>query len=479
MDELAYLSALELADHIRTRELSSREAVEAMVRRIERLDGQTNLVVTIDVEAAREMAAAADAAQVAGYDLGPLHGVPITVKDSFETAGMRTTSGAPELATHVPERDADPVALLREAGAVIVGKTNLPLYAGDFQSYNEVFGVSSNPWDRARTVGGSSGGSAGALAAGFTPLEIGSDIAGSIRNPAHTCGVVGHKPSYGIVSARGQIPGPPGTLTQADLAVAGPLARTVDDCEMALELLAGPDSWHDIAWSLELPPPRTTATKDLRVAVWFDEPSAPLSAEVRELLGRAADELSDDGALVDDDPRPGFDFETGVENFQRLLGAALAGSWSHDEIERMAGDAPEGGLGVANATMRHRGWLSANEKRLQHRARWAEFFETWDVVLLPVSPVAAIPHDRSEPWSARTIDVDGEARSYAEQASWLGLTGASYLPATVVPVGTTTEGLPVGIQIAGPYLEDRTTLAVARHLEELLGGFTPPPGYDR
>ncbi len=477
MDELAYLSAMELADRIRAGELSSREAVDAMVDRIERVDGPTNLVVTVDAETARRMADAADAAQAAGYDLGPLHGVPITVKDSFETAGMRTTSGAPELATHVPERDADPVARLREAGAVIVGKTNLPIYAGDFQSYNEVFGVSSNPWDRSRTVGGSSGGSAGALAAGLTPLELGSDIAGSIRNPAHTCGVVGHKPSYGIVSARGQIPGPPGTLTQADLAVAGPLARTVDDCEMALELLSGADSWHDIAWSLELPPPRTTATKDLRVAVWFDEPSAPLSTDVRELLLGAAEALADAGALVDDEPRPGFDFEVAVDNFRRLLGSALSGSWSHAEIEEMAGRPAEGALGVANATMRHRGWLSANEKRLQHRARWAEFFETWDVVLLPASPLAAIRHDRSEPWSARTIDVDGEARSYDEQASWLGLTGAAYLPATVVPVGRTSDGLPVGIQVAGPFLEDRTTLAVARLLEDLLGGFVPPPGY--
>ncbi|MEM9711358.1 MAG: amidase family protein, partial [Actinomycetota bacterium] len=387
MDELAYASALEIADLIRSGQVSSREAVDATVARIDRLDGPTNLVVTVDAEAARAAADAADAAQAAGYDLGPLHGVPITIKDSFETAGLRTTSGAPELATHVPERDADPVARLRDAGAVIVGKTNLPLYAGDFQSYNDVFGTSANPWDTTRTVGGSSGGSAGALAAGFTPLELGSDIAGSIRHPSHTCGVVGHKPSYGIVSARGQIPGPPGTLTQADLAVAGPMARTVDDCEVALELLAGSDSWHDIAWSLELPPPRTTSPQELRVTVWFDEEASPLAAEVRGLLGSAADALADAGARVDDTPRPAFDFATGVETFHRLLSAALAGSWSHAEIEEMAGREAEGGLGVTHAAMRHRGWLSANEKRLQHRARWAELFETWDVVLLPVSPV--------------------------------------------------------------------------------------------
>lgn len=476
MDELAYLSTIELAERIRSKVVSSREALDASLARIERLDGETNIVVTIDAERARVAAAAADQALAAGYDLGPLHGVPLTVKDSFETAGLRTTSGAPELADHVPERDADPVARLRGAGAVVLGKTNLPIYAGDWQSYNDLFGTSSNPWDTSRTVGGSSGGSAASLAAGFSPLEIGSDIAGSIRQPAHACGVIGHKPSYGIVSARGQIPGPPGTLTQADLAVAGPLARTVDDCELALELLAGADAWHDIGWSLELPPPRVTSANGLRVAVWLDEPSCPLSAEVHDLLIGAADALSEAGAIVDDTARPAIDFEKAALTFAQLLGSALSGSWTHEEIEGMAADPVSGGLGAEHAALRHRAWLSANERRLQMRARWAEFFETWDVALLPVAPVPAIPHDHG-PVGDRTIDVDGHERPYADQMPWMGLTGLAYLPATVVPVGSTSAGLPVGVQLAGPFLEDRTTLQAARLLEDLLGGFTAPPGY--
>src|SRR5205814_2283889 len=201
---------------------------------------------------ARREAIAADEALARGEDVGPLHGVPMTIKDSWQTAGMRTTSGAPELAEFVPEVDAWPVARLRGAGAVIFGKTNLPIYAGDFQSYNEVFGTTNNPFDLDRTSGGSSGGAAAALACGFTPLELGSDIGGSIRLPSHMSGVMGHKPTYGIVPAHGQIPGPPGTLTQADLAVAGPMARTVADLELGLDLAAGPDRWNGPAWRLEL-----------------------------------------------------------------------------------------------------------------------------------------------------------------------------------------------------------------------------------
>jgi amidase len=226
MAELAYTGAIELAEKIRQREISSREAVDYFLARVATLDKPINSVVTVDAERARTEADAADAALARGEARGPLHGVPMTIKDSFQTAGMRTTSGAPELANFIPQEDAWPVARLREAGAIIFGKTNLPIYAGDLQSYNEVFGTTHNPYDVSRTPGGSSGGSAAALACGFTPLELGSDIGGSIRLPSHMSGVVGHKPSYGIVPAHGQIPGPPGTLTLADLAVAGPMART-------------------------------------------------------------------------------------------------------------------------------------------------------------------------------------------------------------------------------------------------------------
>jgi amidase len=476
--DLCWLTAAELAAAIRERRVSSREALDALVERISRHDRALNLVVTMDVERARREAAAADEALARGESRGPLHGVPMTIKDSFQTAGMRTTSGAPELAQFVPVEDAVPVARLRAAGAIVFGKTNLPIYAGDVQSYNNVFGQSNNPWDPSRTPGGSSGGSAGALAAGFTPLELGSDIGGSIRNPSHSCGVLGHKPSFRLVPAQGQIPGPPGTLTQADIAVAGPMARTVEDLELAFAVLAGPDDWEAVSWTLELRPPRRRRLAEYRIAVWIDDEFCPVSGEVAALLGGAVDAIERAGATVSRDARPDFTLQYASRVFDQLLGAAECGGFSYDEIEAMATRVLAGDHdpGMEHSVLRHRAWLSANERRLQMRKKWFHFFKEWDAILLPVSPVPAIPHDHSLPMSRRTIDVDGASRPYGDLIKWMGLTGVAYLPATVVPVGLTAQGLPVGIQVAGPYLEDRTTLAIARHLERLLGGFRAPPG---
>ncbi len=480
---LAYWSARQIAHAIREGSLRSRDHVEAMLERIQELDGPLNLVVTRDPDRARAEADAADHEAARGRFRGPLHGVCMTIKDSFMTEGMRTTSGAPELADFIPERDAVPVARLRAAGAVILGKTNLPLYAADAQSYNAVFGQSNNPWNSERTVGGSSGGAAGALAAGFTPLELGSDIGGSIRGPASTCGVTGHKPSYGIVPAIGQIPGPPGTLTQADLAVAGPMARDVEDLELGLDILAGPDEWYGRAWSLTLPAPRREALADYRVVAWFDEPSAPIDGKVRALLGAAAEALTRHGARVDFKARPDFEFERAIQIFWQLLGAAMCGAFSHDEIEKMAlrsdETTEEHAIGARFSSQRHRAWLSANERRLQLRQRWHAFFREWDAVLLPVLPTPAILHDHAEPMGRRRIVVNGEPRPYFDQLTWMGLAGPAYLPATVIPIGVTSEGLPVGIQIAGPFLEDRTCLDLAKRLFAILGGFRTPPGYGR
>jgi amidase len=403
----------------------------------------------------------------------------MTIKDSFQTAGMRTTSGAPELANFVPQEDAWPVARLREAGAVIFGKTNLPIYAGDLQSYNEVFGTTNNPYDVSRTPGGSSGGSAAALACGFTPLELGSDIGGSIRLPSHMSGVVGHKPSYGIVPAHGQIPGPPGTLTLADLAVAGPMARSVEDLELGLTIMAGPNRWERPAWRLELPPPRRQTLKEYRVAAWLDDPRCRVEPEVRTLLERASHLLADAGARVDPEARPAFTLDKVADTFFALLQAALAGGVSRDTLEHYA--ATTGETAVARTrralAMRHREWLSYNERRLQLRKQWEEFFTQWDAILLPVMPCPAIPHDHSEPQAARLAWVGDEQRPYWDLITWMAPAGACYLPATVVPVGCLSNGLPVGIQIAGPYLQDRTTLGIAKQLLTLVGGCPRPAGF--
>jgi amidase len=479
VSELAYNSAITIAKKIRKREISSHEAVEFFLARVEALDKPINSVVTIDRERALKEAKAADAALARGKLRGPLHGVPMTIKDSFQTEGMRTTSGAPELSDFVPKEDAWPVARLREAGAIIYGKTNLPIYAGDLQSYNEVFGTTNNPHDVTRTPGGSSGGSGAALAAGFTPLELGSDIGGSIRLPSHMSGVVGHKPSYGIVPAHGQIPGPPGTLTMADLAVAGPMARSIDDLKLALDLMAGPNRWEYPAWSLKLPPPRKKKLKKYRIAAWFDDPRCRVEPESRDLLEKAAQALEGEKVKVDYEARPAFTLEKVYDTFFALLQAALAGGTSREKLESFAatpGDTPAAQTRRLLA-LRHREWLSLNERRLQMRKRWEEFFSEWDAMLLPVMPCAAMPHDHSEPMAGRIATIGGEQKPYWDLGVWMAPAGACYLPVTVVPVGKQANGLPIGVQIVGPYLHDRTTLDIGKHLLAMTGGCPRPAGF--
>ncbi|HVN89076.1 MAG TPA: amidase [Candidatus Binataceae bacterium] len=477
MSELAYLSAITIAKRIRQKEISSRETLDYFLDRVAKLDKPINSVVTIDADRARAEADAADAALARGEASGPLHGVPMTIKDSFQTAGMRTTSGAPELAHFVPTEDAWPVARLREAGAIIYGKTNLPIYAGDLQSYNDVFGTTNNPHDQSRTPGGSSGGSAAALACGFTPLELGSDIGGSIRLPSHMSGVVGHKPSYGIVPAHGQIPGPPGTLTLADLAVAGPMARTVDDLKLGLNIMTGPNRWETPAWRLRLPAPHHRKLSEYRIAAWLDDPFCRVEPESRALLEQAAEKLAEAGARVNHEARPEFSLEKVTDTFFALLQAALAGGVSREKIEAFAADQGDSEVSQTRRrqAIRHREWLSYHERRLQMRKHWENFFKDWDIALLPVMPCPAIPHDQSQPQAGRIAKVNGEDRSYWGLITWMAPAGTCYLPATVVPVGKLSNGLPVGIQIVGPYLEDNTTLDLAKRLMTLLGVGCPRP----
>ncbi len=477
--DLHWMSAIELAAAIKRRSVSSREALDHFVARIDELNGPINAVVHTDLERARREAAHIDERLVRGDPLGPLAGVPMTVKDSFSTAGMVTTSGSPTLSDYVPEHDAWPVAAMRAAGVVVFGKTNLPIWAGDLQSYNEVYGTTNNPYDLGRTPGGSSGGSAAALACGFTPIEIGSDIGGSIRIPSHMSGVVGHKPSYGIVPAHGQIPGPPGTLTLADLAVAGPMARSIDDLELGLDLMAGPNRWERPAWHLELPSARGgSSVADFRIGAWLDDDFCTIDREVGTALLSAIDALRRAGATVDEAARPGFSLEKAATTFNALLQAALAGGESRETVEHFA-QATGSDLAAESKRalgMRHREWLSVNERRLQMRRQWETFFESFDVALLPVCMLPALEHDHG-PTADRIVSVNGETRNYWEMIRWMAPAGACYLPATVVPVGTTPGGLPVGIQIVGPYLHDRTTLAFARCLASILEPIPRPPGF--
>ena len=482
MTDWADRSATEIVAGIKAGEVSSRELLATFLDRVDRRR-DLNAVVTLDVERATATAAQADEAVARGEPLGPLHGLPMTVKDAFETEGLRTTSGAPELADHIPERDADAVARLRAAGAVIFGKTNLPLYAGDIQTYNEVFGVTNNPWDQSCCAGGSSGGAAAALAARLTPLELGSDIGGSIRNPAHYCGVTGLKPTYGIVPIRGHIPGPPGSLSEGDIGVAGPMARTVDDLELGLDVLAGPDAARGVAWRLELPPPRATTLDGYRVATWLDDPAAPVDRSVLELLEGAVATLADAGAQVDERASLGVDLAEIADVYIQLLLGVLAGGFPPEVLaaaEEMAPTLDPGDRSLPTSFLRgmaqrKRDWNRSHERREQIRARWAELFTQVDVLLCPIAGTAAFPHDHGPDQMARTVLVNGEERPGFDTVIWAGLVGMALLPSAVVPVGKTAEGKPVGIQVVAPYLEDRTALDVARRLHALVGDIGAPP----
>jgi amidase len=451
MSELSLRPAHELADAIRRRELSSRELLDHYLARVERLNPALNAVVTLDPEGARRTADSADAALARGEVVGPLHGVPMTIKDTYETAGMRTTCGVPAW-DRIPERDAEAVRRLRNAGAVIFGKTNTPTFAADWQTFNPIFGTTNNPWDTTRTTGGSSGGAAAALAAGLTAIELSSDIAGSIRLPSNWCGVCGHKPSWGIVPPRGHLPPPPGAVADSDLGVMGPMARDVADLELALDLLAGPAGPAAVGWRLQLPAARVSTLRELRLAVWLDDPAYPVESEVHTVLETAVAALADAGVRLVDSPPPVALPEV-VGLHQELLYPLMQPS----------------------SKLLHRDWLAANERREQLRARMSDYFRDVDALLMPVAVVPAIPHDHSEPFLERRIPLADGSRSYLDLFGWVGLATVAYLPATAVPVGRTAHGLPVGVQIVGPYLEDRTTLAVARCIEDLLGGFVPPP----
>jgi amidase len=482
MSEVAFRSATELLRALARRELSSAELLDLYLDRVAKLNPRINAVVHVDAERARARARAADAARARGESWGALHGLPITIKDSFEVAGMPCTSGAPELAKHVPERHADSAQRLVDAGAIVFGKTNLPLYAGDFQSYNAVYGTTNNPWDVTRGPGGSSGGSAAALAAGLTSLELGSDIGGSIRNPAHFCGVYGLKTTHGIVPMRGHIPGPPGTLSEDDLGVGGPMGRSAADLALGLDVLAGPSPSDAVAWRLELPPPRANRLADLRVGVWLEDPLGPVDAEVGDVLSNAVDAIAKTGARIDAKTRP-IDPREQHRTYAQLLNAVMGAGSPPEVLARAEAAAPtipasEDSFSVnalRGLALRHREWLGLNERRARLRAQWASYFRDVDVMLCPIMPTAAFAHDHSE-INTRTLIINGKAEPYF-QLFWAGLAVNAYLPGAVAPAGRTRAGLPVGIQIVGAYLEDRTPVAAAALLADVLGGFTPPPGW--
>ncbi|MFO7559987.1 MAG: amidase [Desulfobacterales bacterium] len=488
MNELAFCSATELVASIKAGKITCTEMLDYFTDRIARLNPELNAVIQMDIKNARARSEKADSAIKNGEDWGPLHGLPVTIKDSLEVVGMPCSSGAPELKNHMPEKNADVVQSLIDAGAVVFGKTNMPLYGGDVQSYNKIYGQSNNPWDRSLTPGGSSGGAAAALAAGLTGLEIGSDIGGSIRTPAHFCGIYGHKPSFGIVPDRGHIPPPPGIFTgdytlTADLVVVGPLARSADDLSLAMDLIVSPEKPEKKAWCIKLPESRKKKLKDFRIGIWLDDPTCPVDIRVSDRIQTIADKLATEGVRIDE-THPQIDFSESNAMYLDLLAAIMGSGLPREMFESLVQAAPtlsEEDTGhmarhIRGATQLHRNWIGQDAMRQIMRQKWDDFFTEYDLLLCPVAPVTAFPHDHEYIYD-RTIQVNHRKRPYLDLLGWAGLAGVVFLPATVAPAGLTPEGHPVGVQIVGPYLEDRTTIQFAKLMENIFGGFVPPPDY--
>jgi amidase len=457
--DLHWLPARALAGLIARRELSAVEAVRAQLARIEMRNPGLTAVVSLDADGALAAAAAADAALASGAPAGPLHGVPMTLKDGHDVAGLRTTVGTAAL-DRTPEHDGTVAARLRAAGAIIVGHTNVPPWLADYQSANPLFGATVNPWDPARTAGGSSGGAAAALAAGLTPLEVGSDLAGSLRLPAHFCGVYGLKTTEHRVALTGFMRGPGGGPRSVRIAgVLGPMARDLDDLELGLSVIAGPDGRDG-----DVPPVRLDRAPEpglagLRVAVAPVVPEAAVARAVAREVERVAAALCDAGAAVEA-RLPDVDWARQLELFGDLLGA-ITGIF--DPAARLREE------------QRSLAWyLAALDERDRFAAAWDRFFADVDVLVLPAGMTVAFAH--SDPGAP--VDVDGRTVPYGDHGRPYAALNLVGLPALAAPSGHTEDGMPVGVQLVGPRWSEPALLALARRLEAtgILPGFRPPPG---
>jgi amidase len=479
--DLHFQSAAVIAQLIRDRKISAAEALEHFLARIDSYNGRINAVIWRAAAHARQRARAADEALAKGEVFGPLHGVPMTIKESYNVAGSPTTWGDPMLRDNVTTASALAVERLTKAGVVLFGKTNVPLMLSDHQSYNDIYGTTSNPWDVSRVPGGSSGGSAAALAAGLTGLEAGSDIGGSIRIPAHFCGVFGLKPTWGVVAPAGQAL--PGSHAYSDMSVIGPLARGAEDLDIALDIMAGADDIDGTAWKVDLPACGAASLRDFRVAVKLRDPNFEVETEYVDKIAGLADTLAKRGATVKE-VEPAADSARLYELYIVLLRAATSARTGEAEIARWrdAAAAATGSeryldLTVRGSTLSHRDWLKLNNERHALRRLFAAFFKDWDILLCPAASSAAFPHDHSSERWQRKITVNGKDVPATDNLFWAGYSGLVYLPSTVGPAGVLRSGLPVGYQAIAASGGDRTAIAFSRFIEREIAGFVPPPGF--
>ncbi|MBN2334168.1 amidase [Candidatus Bathyarchaeota archaeon] len=480
LDGYAFQPAWRVAEAIQRGEVTSRELTLHTLRRIDEINPRINSVVSVMQDQALKRAGEADEAHGRGETWGPLHGVPCTVKDQFEVAGMVTTCGLPEYAADVPDTDAVVVKRLKAAGAVIIGHTNVPAGVADWQSYNEVYGTTVNPWDPGRTPGGSSGGCAASLAAGLTYLSVGSDFAGSIRVPAHFCGVYGHRPSLGVVPGGGTVPNATGDALRPppNMSTPGPLARSPRDLELALRVIGGPGGDEAKAYGWTLPPPRGERLTDYRIGFVIDEPLCPLSSGVRDVIVDALSKLRGAGAPLDEGWPRGVDPTDQYGVYQYLRFANKAKALKDEDVEETRRRASRKGekdwIEAWAWTAPHKEFMAMEEARFRVRETWQRFFQSHDAFIMPVDFVAAFPHDHMGLMAERTLETPEGPRRYIDQLFWMSFSSLTGLPCTVAPVGFTVEGLPVGVQILGPYLEDATPIHVAELMAGVVGGYVKP-----
>jgi amidase len=492
MTNLTFASAHQLAGMIRSRQVSAVEVLDAYLAQIARHNRQLNAICTLDENNARTRAKQADEALAKGENWGALHGVPITIKDIYETAGLLTTAGYIPLKNYIPQQDATAVARLRAAGAVIIGKTNMAELAGDYQSTNSVFPRVNNPWNLDYTAGGSSGGSAAAVAAGLSPLDIGNDFGGSVRQPAHFCGVYGLKPTDRRISTAGQIPETPGMpYCLRQMMTVGCFARSLEDIRLCFSLIAGADPRRPDVPPIPLDTPSGKTLQNLKIA-WIDEwEEVPVDPEIRVAMGAIAQKLSQTGMQIERWLPKEFDLSTiwtlygrmsayvnnyaqpkDIYNIRRSLTllwrTATQGDKKLREIGNFSRFLPE----FLNPSLK--GYFETLTERDRFTAQIDAALEPWDVWLMPVAATPAFTHRPA--WSA--IDIAG--KSYPH-----GLANGAYTipfnlsghPAVVIPMGKTQNGLPIGLQIVGKRWREMELLAIAQELDKTIGDFQHPPGY--
>jgi amidase len=474
-----YSSATEMLAALRRRDVSSVELVGMHIARIETTDEDLNAIPVRTPDRALEAARRADESRAAGRD-APLLGLPITLKESTQVAGLPQSAGMEPFRNYQPAGDGPLARRVFDAGACLLGKTNIPVALGDWQANSPIYGRTNNPWDRERTPGGSTGGGAAALAAGMTPLEIGSDIGGSIRVPAAYCGVYGHRPSETAVPRAGAFPLADLPNAGFVMGVQGPLARSAVDLELLFDVVIGAVEGEDVAWRLELPAARGERLSDFRVAIMpplsLVEPSSAMQAKVEEL----ASFLSRAGAKVDR-AMPDVDHDEYFSDYVSTLMIITSQGQSAAERRARADESEKRGdpAGVAMArglTSDAADYIAILGRREKARQAWRAFFADWDVLICPTALDAPFVH-QSGPQDDRVLQIDDRSVPYLLNIvypMWAIFAGQ---PATAFPAGLNDAGLPLGLQAVGPYLEDRTTLKFAQLLEQEWHSFQRPPGY--